>query len=1146
MKSPFSRVLIANRGEIAIRIARACTELGITTIGIYSFEDRFSLHRYKTDESYKIGTQGEPIKGYLDYKAIVALAVERNIDAIHPGYGFLSENEDFARACQEANIIFVGPAVETLGMFGDKVKARTAAKKAGLNIIPGTLKPVPDVQSALAVANEFGYPVTLKSVQGGGGKGIRMVPDSESLKQNFPLAQNEALTNFGSSEIYIEKQIENPKHIEIQILGDHHGNIVHLFERDCSIQRRNQKVIEVAPALGIKQSTRETLWKQSLDLAKKVSYVGLGTVEFLVDKAENIYFLEVNPRVQVEHTVTEMITGIDLIQASLLVASNAPLSDKRIGITNQDSISCKGAAIQCRITTEDPLNSFAPDVGRLIAYRPAAGFGIRLDEGHATSGATVTPYYDSLLVKVTAWAQNIEQAGAKMNRCLTEFRIRGVKHNISLLKNVINHSLFLANNYSTSFFQQHPEVFSYKQSKDRATKLLNYIAHTTINDPHGVSPFKSQAKDSPDIEFRKNPNRSKVVTAKQIFDEQGVSGLQKWINQQKQLLLTDTTMRDAHQSLFATRLRSRDIYKVSPYYAEHTPEFFSLEVWGGATFDTSLRFLKEDPWERLQQIREKIPNILLQMLLRGDNAVGYTNYPTWVIKEFVKTTCESGLDLFRIFDCLNQADKMQTAIDSVKNNGGIAEVCICYTGNVISPKETKYTLKYYLDLVKDLEDRGADIICFKDMAGLLRPQAAKVLIDAVKQQTSLPIHLHTHDTSGAGVAMLLSAANAGCDIVDGAISSMSGLTSQPSLNALAASLQETDIAPQVSSDSLDELGRYWSVVRSMYEVFDPGLKSNTTEVYRHEIPGGQYSNLYNQASKVGLSPDEFYDLTCRYEEVNSMLGNIIKVTPSSKVVGDFALFLQKNNLTGPELLAKKPSLDFPDSVVNFFKGSIGTPKGGFPHDIKELILKQSNSSLPTTIDASDTFAQAQKELAVKLESQPNHRDVISYRLYPKVFLDYIEHKKIFGDTSVLTTPVFFYGLTNKEELEVQIESGKTLYIIIQGISDVDKKGQRSVFYKLNGFNRVVEIADESIENLSNKLLKADGNNPLHLGAPMLGKIVDIHVAIGDAVAAGDVLMVTEAMKMEYGVTAKTAGTVKAIYVQQNDMIDQGDLLIELA
>lgn len=1149
LQPPFQRLLVANRGEIAIRIFRAATELGIRTIGIYSYEDRFALYRFKADEAYQVGEQGKPLQAYLDYRAIVALAKKLRVDAIHPGYGFLSENADFASLCREEGIAFIGPSVDVLRAFGDKVRARGVALEAGLPVIPGTDQPVDSAAEALSIAEAIGYPVTLKAVSGGGGKGIRMMNDAKGLAEAFERARSEAMSSFGRADIYIEKMIPAPKHIEVQILGDQDGQIVHLFERDCSIQRRHQKVVEVAPALGISEETRQEVFAASVKLAKHVGYVGLGTVEFLVDGDGKAFFLEVNPRVQVEHTVTEMITGVDLLQASILVAAGRPISCPEIGINSQDGLSIRGAAIQCRITTEDPLNHFAPDTGTIIAYRPAAGFGIRLDEGHGTAGGIITPHYDSLLVKVTAWGRSLEIAAAKMGRSLGEFRIRGVKHNIPLLANVVRHPAFLQSKMGTDFFDKHPEVFQYRRPNDRATKLLKYIADVSVNNPHGVQVHeKAPGADivhewSPRAD---RPSNQQELSAKQIFQRAGATGLVQWIKDQRSLLLTDTTMRDAHQSLFATRLRTHDILGCGDFYRDACHGLFSLEMWGGATFDTALRFLKEDPWERLAKVREQIPNSLLQMLLRGDNAVGYTNYPEWVIREFIREAVRTGLDVFRIFDCLNQVDKMQVAVEEVKSQGAVAEVCICYTGNLVDPREKKYTLAYYLNLAKDISRMGADILCIKDMAGLLRPKAATVLIKALRETVDLPIHLHTHDTAGVGVCTLLHAAEAGCHIVDGAVSSMAGLTSQPSLNALIAAMGGDPRCPQVPLQVLDELAVYWAIVRNMYVDFDPGIRTTSTDVYTHEIPGGQYSNLFQQAREVGLSPKEFVDLTHRYQEVNGLLGNIIKVTPSSKVVGDFALLLQKQGLTGPSLLVKRPHLDYPDSVVSFFKGHMGIPYGGFPEEVRTLVLGK-DASPPETPPAPemDSLVDVSERLEKQLNRPVSKQEAISYRLYPKVFLDFIRHREHFGRVDQLTTPVFFYGLKQGQEVSVDIEPGKTLLVTLTGVSKANNRGKRTIFFNLNGYPREIEVLDQAVGGVKSRKPKADMQQDCHLGATMPCKVIDVRVKEGMVVRQGDIVVITEAMKMEYAVSAKVDGVVAKVYVNSGDQMEEGDLLVEL-
>ncbi len=1139
------RLLVANRGEIAIRIFRAATELNMRTVGIYSFEDRYAMHRFKADEAYQLGKSGTPLAAYLDWKEILAFAIDHRIDAIHPGYGFLSENAAFAEACEVNNIMFCGPPSPILGLFGDKVRAKEAAKRAGIAIIPGSDGPVPSAAKAQALAKEIGFPITLKAVSGGGGKGIRIVNSPSELEEAFERARSEALASFGLADVYIEKTVSDPKHIEVQIMADSSGRCVHLYERDCSIQRRHQKVVEIAPAYGISQQTRNLILADSITLAKHVSYVGIGTVEFLVDPSGRHYFLEVNPRIQVEHTVTEMITDIDIVQASIVLAAGRGLDHPAIGITSQEDIVPSGVAIQCRITTEDPLKDFAPGTGKIVAYRPAQGFGIRLDEGLGTSGGLVTPHYDSLLVKVTAHGRDLYGAARKMRRALKEFRIRGVKHNIPLLVNIVSHSAFIDGKYTTSFFRQYPELFEFQPARDRATKLLRFIAHVTVNNPHGLPDKTSIGELSVPPPQKGSRPAPSSKTAKMILDEHGPQALVAWIKDHDRLLLTDTTMRDAHQSLFATRLRTFDILKAADFYNHCASDLFSLEMWGGATFDTCFRFLKEDPWERLAQIRTMVPRILLQMLIRGDNAVGYSNYPEWVVRDFIRLTAQAGLDIFRIFDCLNNPSQMAIAIEEVKKHRAIAEASICYTGNITDPRKTKYDLKYYIGIAKELKTMGTDILAIKDMAGLLRPKAALILIKALKDEVDLPIHLHTHATSGSSIATLLAAHEAQCDIVDGAISSMAGLTSQPSLNALVASLEGDARAPAVGLDVLDELGPYWESVRTMYHAFDPGINASSTRVYDHEIPGGQYSNLFDQARKVGVSASEFYELTNRYKEVNQLMGDIIKVTPSSKVVGDFALLLQKNNLTGESYLQQKPQLDYPDSVISFFKGHMGVPYGGFNEELRQFILRGNPAIEKPVSSPADTHEVCFETLTEKLGYPPTEQELISYRLYPKVFLEYVDHTRQYEKLDQLPTTVFFYGLKLGQEIEVEIEPGKTLFIQINGFSEPNNRGIRKVFFELNGFPREIEVQDETSKFSQGSRKKADSTDLKQIPAPMPGKVLDIKVKVGQQVKKGQTLLVTESMKMEYGVSARVDGTVAQISVLKGDQVGEGELLCVL-
>ena len=1139
------RLLVANRGEIATRIFRAATELNMQTVAIYSHEDRFSMHRFKADEAYKVGKKGDPLGSYLNWEEIIALAVEKKIDMIHPGYGFLSENPEFAAACAANGILFCGPSPKILELFGDKLAAKRIAKAAKVSIIPGTEAPVDTLEEAKKISQELHYPVTLKALSGGGGKGIRIVHSEEELIEAFQRARSEAMSSFGRSEIYLEKSILNAKHVEVQVAGDMSGLVLHLYERDCSVQRRHQKLVEVAPALGISDETRQKLLNDAIAITKSVNYVGVGTVEFLVAQTGEHYFLEVNPRIQVEHTITEMITGVDLVQMSILLPAGRSFSHPVIGIQSQADVRQKGVAIQCRITTENPQKNFAPDTGVILAYRPAQGFGIRLDEGTGTSGGIVTPHYDSLLVKVTAHSVDLIGAASKMARALKEFRIRGIQTNIELLLNIVQHPKFANGSITTNFLEKHQEVFEFPPPKDRATKILRFIADVTVNNPHKLH-VKTPPKEVDLYELPKRSRENLAPTAKEIFDREGVKGLRTWIDSQKPLLVTDTTMRDAHQSLFATRLRNHDIYKATKFYAAATPGLFSLECWGGATFDTCLRFLGEDPWERLARIREDVPNTLLQMLLRGDNAVGYTNYPEWVVRDFIRLSAEAGLDLFRIFDCLNNPEQMAVAIDEVKKRGAIAEASICYTGNLLDPNNQKYTLDYYLKIAKQLEAMGSDILCIKDMAGLLRPRAATLLIKALKDTVGIPIHLHTHASAGSSEATLLSAAMAGCDIVDGAVSTMAGLTSQPSINAIVASLEGTDRCPDLKLRDLDELGRFWETIRAQYHAFDPGIKTTSTDVYEHEIPGGQYSNLFDQAQKVGVKAAEFHELTVRYKEVNELLGNIVKVTPSSKVVGDFALLLQKHRLSGQDLLAKKPMLDYPDSVISFFLGHMGIPYGGFNEELRSLVLGP-NPPPPAkpTIQANDGFDKAKSELEALTGREMKDTDVLSYRLYPKVYRDYLNHRREFGSVEKLQTDVFFNGIDLNRELEIELEPGKVLIVSLSGITEPDIDGKRRVFFQLNGFPRNLEVIDQSIAGTGRKKPKADPMSPDQIGSPMPGKILEIRVTTGTKVKKGEIVLITESMKMEYAITAKTEGTIKVVHVTKGELVEEGDLLLDI-
>ncbi|MCX8083801.1 MAG: pyruvate carboxylase [Calditerrivibrio sp.] len=1140
------KLMCANRGEIAIRVFRACTELGIRTVAIYSDEDRYSLHRYKADEAYLVGKGLDPIAAYMNIEELVDLAKKHHIDAIHPGYGFLAESYEFAEACQKNGIIFVGPDPNTMKIFGDKKLAKDLAKECKVPVIEGSEGVVGDLAEAEKIAEKIGYPVLLKATAGGGGRGIRICKNKKELEENFESAMREAIKAFGKGDIIIEKYIENPKHIEIQLLGDKHGNMVHLYERDCSIQRRHQKLIEIAPSLNIPYETLKRLYDDSVRLGKASGLFCAATAEFLVDSKGNHYFLEVNPRIQVEHTVTELITGIDIVQAQILVSEGKQLSDKEIGITSQDSIYKHGYAIQCRVTTEDPENNFLPDTGEIEAYRIATGFGIRLDAGNGFAGAKITPHYDSLLVKVCSWATTFEQAAKKMNRALSEFRIRGVKTNIPFLQNVITNKDFLSGNFHTNFIDDNPELLKFPKPQDRATKVLKFLANNIVNNPSGVKLSENTVLPPirvPVIKFGEH-----VPTGtKDLLNRHGVEGVIDHIKKSKEVLFTDTTMRDAHQSLLATRLRTKDMLAIADAYAHHMSGLFSLEMWGGATFDVSYRFLKESPWERLRLLRGKIPNILFQMLLRGSNAVGYTNYPDNVIKEFIRLSVKNGIDVFRIFDCFNWIDQMLLAIEEVKKNDRIAEAAICYTGDILDPKRVKYSLKYYVNLAKELANAGTDIIGIKDMAGLLKPYAAKVLVKAIKEETGLPLHFHTHDTSGNGEASVLMAIEAGADIVDCAISSMSGLTSQPNLNSILYAIESTERRSSIDKQWAQNISDYFERVRRYYFPFESGLKSATAEVYEHEIPGGQYSNLVVQVEATGLL-DRWEDVRKMYAKVNKELGDIVKVTPSSKVVGDLAIFLVRNNLDISDLYEKGGQLSLPESVISFFKGMLGQPYGGFPEKLQQIVLRGEKplKGRPGELLPPFDFQKAKEDLEKEFGRPFSEEAVVSYALYPQVFKDYINFVNEYGDGMVFDTKDYFYPLKKEEEIEVNIEEGKTLIIKYLGVSEPDEKGFRKVYFEFNGQARTVRIKDEKLSDYIKSNKKGDLNNPKDVCASMPGKITKINVKKGDKVKKGDLLVITEAMKMETKIVANTDGVVEEIYLNQGDKIEAGDLLIKIA
>lgn len=1140
------KLLVANRGEIAIRIFRAATELNIKTVAIYSNEDKNALHRYKADESYLVGKDLGPAESYLNIERIIDVAKRAGVDAIHPGYGFLSENEQFAHRCEEEGIKFIGPHLEHLDMFGDKVKARTTAIKANLPVIPGTDGPIESFEAAKAFAKDAGFPLMIKATSGGGGKGMRIVREERELEDAFHRAKSEAEKSFGNSDVYIERYIDNPKHIEVQIIGDEYGNIVHLYERDCSVQRRHQKVVEVAPSVGLSHDLRERICDAALQLMNNIKYVNAGTVEFLVS-GDEFFFIEVNPRVQVEHTITEMITGIDIVKTQILVADGANLFDERISMPQQEDIQSLGYAIQCRITTEDPTNDFMPDSGTIIAYRSSGGFGVRLDAGDGFQGAEISPYYDSLLVKLSTHAVTFKQAEEKMERSLREMRIRGVKTNIPFLINVMRNDQFRSGDYTTKFIEQTPELFNIAPTLDRGTKTLEYIGNVTINGFPNV-----EKRPKPDYESTTIPQVShrqinSLNGTKQLLDNEGPRAVANWVREQKDVLVTDTTFRDAHQSLLATRVRTKDMMNIASKTAEVFKDSFSLEMWGGATFDVAYNFLKENPWERLERLRKAIPNILFQMLLRASNAVGYKNYADNVIEKFVKESANAGVDVFRIFDSLNWVDQMKVANEAVQKAGKISEGAICYTGDILNPERSNvFTLEYYVNLAKELEREGFHILAIKDMAGLLKPKAAYELIGELKSAINLPIHLHTHDTSGNGLLIYKEAIDAGVDIIDTAVASMSGLTSQPSANSLYYGLNGFNRHLRADIEGLEELSHYWSTVRPYYSDFESDIKSPNTEIYQHEMPGGQYSNLSQQAKSLGLG-ERFHEVKDMYRCVNFLFGDIVKVTPSSKVVGDMALYMVQNDLDEETVINEGHKLDFPESVVSYFKGDIGQPVNGFDKELQAVILKgqQPLTERPGEYLAPVNFDDIRQELEAKAYGEVTEQDVISYVLYPKVFDQYIQTKQQYGDLSLLDTPTFFFGMRNGETVEIEIDTGKRLIIKLETISEPDENGYRTIYYVMNGQARRISIKDENIKTNTNLKPKADKSNPSHIGAQMPGSVTEVKVAVGDEVKVNQPLLITEAMKMETTIQAPFNGTIKQVTVVSGDAIATGDLLIEI-
>ncbi|ALJ05069.1 pyruvate carboxylase [Pseudalgibacter alginicilyticus] len=1145
------KVLVANRGEIAIRIFRACTEINIKTVGIYTFEDRYSLHRYKADESYQIGEDNEPLKPYLNIHAIVKIALDNGVDAIHPGYGFLSENADFAQACEDNGIIFIGPKVSVLKSLGDKITAKTVAVANDIPIIKSNDKTLKDIDTALSEAKKIGYPLMLKAASGGGGRGMRVIRTEDELKRAFNESKREALNAFGDDTVFLEKFVENPKHIEIQIVADNHGNTVHLFERDCSVQRRYQKVIEFAPSFGLSDDTKQALYTYAINICKAVNYNNIGTVEFLVDDDASIYFIEVNPRVQVEHTVTEVITNIDLIKTQIFIAGGYKLSDEQIKIPNQNAITISGFALQCRITTEDPQNDFKPDYGTVSAYRSASGFGIRLDAGSIYQGAIISPFFDSMLVKVTAHGRTLDGASRKIRRALAEFRIRGVKTNMPFLDNILKHETFRQGKVTVNFIKSNPDLFIFKAPKNRATKLITYLGDIVVNGNSDVKKIDhSKSFVKPKIP-KFDSNIEYPQGTKDLLTKLGPEKFSEWLKNEKKVHFTDTTMRDAHQSLLATRMRTYDMLKVAEGYAKNHPNIFSMEVWGGATFDVCLRFLQENPWERLRMLRKAMPNLLLQMLIRGSNGVGYKAYSDNIIGEFVEQSWENGVDIFRIFDSLNWMKSLAPCIEHVRTRTeGLAEGSICYTNDILNPENTKYNLKYYIDLAKEIESAGAHILGVKDMAGLLKPYAAYELISALKSEINIPIHLHTHDTSSIQSATYLKAIEAGVDVIDVALGGMSGLTSQPNFNSIVEMLKFQDRASSINIDSLNEYSNYWESVREYYYPFESGLKSGSGEVFKHEIPGGQYSNLKPQAQALGLE-DRFHEITKMYGEVNKLFGDIVKVTPSSKVVGDMAQYLVSNNLTIQDVIERGDSISFPQSVVDLFKGELGQPVGGFPEKLQKLILKDQkpytdrpNAHIPP-LDIDAEYKAFKKIFEYDLSRKIDFTDFLSYQLYPKVFTDAFNKHLKYDNLMNLPTKNFFYGMELGEEIIVELDKGKTLLITLESIGKANDEGFVTVYFKVNGQGRIVKIKDHSIKVDKIENIKADKTDDNQIGAPLQGMLSTILVKQGDKVIKNQPLFIIEAMKMETTITAATDATVKKIVLETGFMVNSEDLVIIL-
>jgi pyruvate carboxylase len=1146
---PIRKLLAANRSEIAIRIFRAANELGLRTVGIYSQEDRLALHRFKADEAYQVGAGKGPVVAYLDIAGIVALAKEKGVDAIHPGYGFLSENPAFARACEKAGIVFIGPTPELLDLLGDKTAARRLADSAGVPVLPGTEESISSPLEARKFAALIGYPVIVKAAMGGGGRGMRVVRSEAELDQRLEEAQSEAKSAFGDASVFLEKYLPRARHLEVQILADNYGNLLHLYERDCSVQRRHQKVVEVAPAANLPSSIRTELCDAAVRLARKANYRNAGTVEFLYDvDAQKWYFIEVNPRIQVEHTVTEMVTGIDLVRSQILVAQGHKLHEEPLALPEQANVPLYGAALQCRVTTEDPEKNFAPDYGKLTTYRSPAGFGIRLDGGTAYAGAVLAAYYDSLLVKVTAWGTKLPEACQRMDRALREFRIRGVKTNIPFLENVVNHPRFRAGEVTTSFLDESPELFRLQSRGDRATKLLSYLGDVILNgNPEVKGKPVPKTFEKPALPYV--PGVEPQPGTRQLLRKLGPKKFAAWARKEKRLLITDTTFRDAHQSLMATRVRTHDLLATASAVAQRLPNLFSVEMWGGATFDTAMRFLHEDPWQRLRDLRQRIPNICFQMLLRGANAVGYTSYPDNVIIEFVRESYVQGIDIFRIFDSLNSIENMRVSIDAVLETGAVCEPAICYTGDIVDKSRPKYSLKYYVSIAKQLEKLGAHFLGIKDMAGLCKPYAAYELVKTLREEIAIPVHFHTHDTSGINSASVLKAADAGADVADAAIAAMSGGTSQPNLNSIVEALRHTPRDTNLDIEALNECSDYWETVRTYYLPFDSGPKAGSARLYQHEIPGGQYTNLREQAAAMGLG-HRWREVERMYAEVNQLFGDIVKVTPSSKVVGDMTLFLMANELQPKDLLKldEKHDLSLPNSVVEMFSGVLGVPPGGWPRKLQKIILRGAaplKGRPGASLEAVD-LAEASAMLQKKLGHTVRPDDLLSYLLYPDVFVKYDKFRQTYADVSVLPTPAFYYGLASGEEITIEIEPGKTLILKFLTASDPHPDGTRTLFFELNGQPREVNVRDQALRVVERAHPKADPADPGQVAAPTAGVISGIAVQASHPVERGAKLLTLEAMKMQSNIYAPIGGRVTKLHVTPGQHVEAKDLLVTIA